>query len=143
MHGNAICGYNFPQAYICCSTFVKKNIKGVRNVSIYSAGRPFKYNPANRNNMPPPARAGEYRIKDSSGNIVYLGESNNLARRTREHIRQGKLCGDFGRGNILEYKIADGRSTSNTRRIHERQKIKQHYPIYNKSSGGEGRPAGK
>lgn len=43
----------------------------------------------------------------------------------------------------IEYKVADGRATSKTRREHERQKIKQHNPILNKSKGGEGRPTKK
>lgn len=41
----------------------------------------------------------------------------------------------------FEYKEADGRSTSNTRRQHEKEKIKQHKPPLNKSKGGEGRKA--
>lgn len=41
----------------------------------------------------------------------------------------------------FEYQVADGRTTSKTRRIHERDKIKQHNPVLNKSKGGEGRPA--
>lgn len=41
----------------------------------------------------------------------------------------------------FEYKEADGRSTSKTRRVHEQQKINQHKPKLNKSKGGEGRIA--
>lgn len=43
----------------------------------------------------------------------------------------------------FEYKVADGRSTSYTRREHEKKKIKEHDPVLNKSKGGEGRPAKK
>lgn len=43
----------------------------------------------------------------------------------------------------FEYKVADGRSTSHTRREHEKKKIKEHDPVLNKSKGGEGRPAKK
>lgn len=46
-------------------------------------------------------------------------------------------------GYTFEYKEADRRSTSKTRREHEQEKIKQHKPILNKSVGGEGRPAKK
>lgn len=60
----------------------------------------------------------------------------------KEHIRSGKLS-SAGGGVSFEYKIANGRSSSRTRRIHERQKIAQHHPVLNKSKGGEGRPAGK
>lgn len=43
----------------------------------------------------------------------------------------------------FEWKKADGRSTSTTRREHEQQKIKQHQPTLNNSAGGEGRKASK
>lgn len=43
----------------------------------------------------------------------------------------------------FEYKEADKRSTSRTRREHEQKKIKQHNPSGNKSKGGEGRIAKK
>lgn len=112
-------------------------------MSTYKSGRPNKYNPTTGTGKKPPAKPGEYRIRNASGSIAYIGETNNLARRTNEHIRSGKLStGQAGAGSI-EYKIADGRSTSSTRREHERQKIAQHKPPLNKSKGGEGRPAGK
>lgn len=110
---------------------------------VYRPGRPNKYNPTIGMGQKPPAKPGEYRIRDASGTIAYIGETNNLSRRTGEHIRSGKLpTGQAGAGTI-EYKVADGRSTSNTRREHERQKIAQHQPKLNKSKGGEGRPAKK
>lgn len=112
-------------------------------MSAYKPGRPNKYNPTTGAGQKPPAKPGEYRIRDTAGSISYIGETNNLARRTGEHIRSGKLStGETGAGTI-EYKVADGRSTSNTRRKHERQKIAQHQPPLNKSKGGEGRPAGR
>ncbi len=46
-------------------------------------------------------------------------------------------------GYTFEYKEADGRATSKTRRKHEQEKIKQHKLKLNKSKGGEGRPAKK
>ncbi len=46
-------------------------------------------------------------------------------------------------GYTFEWKKADGRSTSNTRREHEQKKIAQHNPPLNKSKGGEGRKASK
>lgn len=46
-------------------------------------------------------------------------------------------------GDTFEYKIADRRSTSRTRREHEQEKIVQHKPALNKSIGGEGRIASK
>lgn len=112
-------------------------------MSIYKPGRPSKYNPSTGVGQKPPAKAGEYRIRNAEGQIGYIGETNNLARRTQEHIRSGKLPTGEGCGSTIEYKVADGRSTSHTRRLHEQQKIAKHQPSQNKSIGGEGRPAGK
>ena len=112
-------------------------------MAIYKPGRPNKYNPSSGVGQKPPAKPGEYRIRDASGSITYIGETNNLARRTVEHIRNGKLSAGSGSAGTIEYKVADGRSTSYTRRQHEKDKIKQHQPSLNKSMGGEGRPAGK
>ena len=112
-------------------------------MSMYKPGRPNKYNPTTGVGEKPPAKPGEYRIRNAAGEITYIGETANLARRTNEHIRSGKLSTGQEQAGTIEYKIADGRSTSNTRRMHEREKIEQHNPAQNKSQGGEGRPAGR
>ena len=106
----------------------------------YRPGRPLKYRPADGNL--PPAMPGEYRIRDQQGNLLYIGETCNLERRTKEHMRYGKLTPASG-GVTIECKIADIRSTSRTRRVHERAKIAQHNPRLNCSAGGEGCPARK
>ena len=111
-------------------------------MSIYKPGRPAKYNPTTSAGHKPPKAPGEYRIRSGSGDILYIGETCNLARRTGEHIRSGKLPTGEG-GGTIEYQVADGRSTSRTRREHERDKISQHQPTLNRSGGGEGRPAGR
>ena len=110
-------------------------------MGIYKPGRPTKYNPSSEKGQKPDAKPGEYRIRDSSGAITYIGEANDLRRRMNEHIRSGKL--PVTDGSSIEYKMADGRSTSKTRRAHEQLKIEQHRPLLNKSKGGEGRIAGK
>ena len=112
-------------------------------MSIYKPGRPAKYNPTTGAGSKPPASPGEYRIRNGEGDIVYIGETNNLNRRMGEHIQSGKLPTGSGANSTIEYQVADGRSTSATRRAHEQQKIAQHKPALNKSRGGEGRPAGK
>ncbi len=112
-------------------------------MSVYKPGRPTKYNPTTGAGQKPPSKPGEYRIRNESGDIMYVGETNNLLRRTGEHIRSGKLPAGEDCNSTIEYKVADGRSSSATRREHERQKIEQHKPPLNKSRGGEGRPAGK
>lgn len=112
-------------------------------MSVYKPGRPNKYNPTTGAGQKPPAKPGEYCIRDGQGAISYIGETNNLARRTKEHIRSGKLSVGHAGAGTIEYQVADGRSTSNTRRAHERMKIAQHQPPLNRSRGGEGRPAGR
>ena len=78
-------------------------------------------------------------MRDENNAVAYLGETNNINRRMHEHMNSGKLQPNFS----FEYKIADGRSSSVTRRQHEREKIAQHTPYLNQSSGGEGRIASK
>ena len=112
-------------------------------MSIYKAGRPNKYNPTTGVGLQPPAKPGEYRIRDASGVIVYIGETCDLRRRMNQHIRSGKLTVGVEHSSTIEYMIADGRSTSKTRRGHEIHSIKKHHPTLNRSRGGEGRPAGK
>lgn len=97
-------------------------------MAIYRPGRPTKYNPSTGIGQKPPAKPGEYRMRDSAGNMTYVGETNNLARRIGEHIRSGKLPTGQGCGSTVEYMVADGRSTSRTRRAHEQQSIEKHHP---------------
>lgn len=104
---------------------------------MYKPGRPFKYDPNTGAGVKPQPKPGEYRIRDSGGSIIYIGETVSLPRRMDEHRRSGRFDG----GGTFEYKTADGRSSSRTRREHERVKIQKHKPILNKSGGGEGRIA--
>lgn len=91
-------------------------------MSVYTPGRPIKYHPHSGIGTRPPELPGEYRICNSQGNILYIGETNNLLRRMQQHIRSGKLSA----GNTFEYKVANTDSTSQTRRLHEQQKIARH-----------------
>ena len=112
-------------------------------MGIYKPGRPFKYVPATQSGSRPPEKPGIYRIRSAGGTILYIGETCNLARRIREHIRSGKISVSRRAPSSVEYQIADGRSNSCTRRIHEKRKIAAHKPRLNKSGGGEGRIAAK
>lgn len=104
----------------------------------YKAGRPFRYDPAAKKGKTPPACPGEYRIRNARRELQYIGETNDLSRRMKEHIASGKLPLD---GSVFDYMPADGRSASRTRRAHEQRSIKKHAPPGNRSRGGEGRPA--
>lgn len=115
-------------------------------MGIYKQGRPKKFDPYSGGGSLPSAKGGEYRIRtkdEHGGTVVYIGETNNIRRRIKEHMRCGKLKDAEPGSCVVEYKEADGRSTSRTRREHERQKIEQHSPALNRSKGGEGRPAKK
>jgi excinuclease UvrABC nuclease subunit len=97
----------------------------------YRPGRPLKCDP--------PCAPGEYRFRNrKTGKIDYIGETNNLKRRKSEHKRSEKCISS--RTHDFEYKLADGRSTSNSRREHEKNKIEQYSPRHNERSGGAGRP---
>ena len=96
----------------------------------YKIGRPLKCDP--------PCAPGEYRFRNKrTGKIDYIGETNNLKRRKSEHERSEKRVSS--KTHDFEYKLADGRSTSNSRRKHEKNKIEQYNPRHNERSGGAGR----
>lgn len=112
-------------------------------MGIYKPGRPRTYIPATGKGTIPPQKPGIYRIRSTSGEILYIGETCNLHRRMQEHIRAGKISLSRTAPSRVEYKVADGRSTSSSRRAHERMKIAKHNPSLNRSRGGEGRIAAK
>ena len=116
-------------------------IEGGIEMSIYKPGRPSKYNPSTHTGSEPPAKPGEYRIRDKEGKLTYIGETNNLNRRMKQHLYNGKMSGGRNEEGTFEWKTADGRSSYVSRRVHERQKIEQHSPEMNRSIGGEGRVA--
>ena len=98
-------------------------------MGIFKRGRPSRQRP--------PEKPGIYYIRDkATGNVAYIGETSNLKRRMAEHLAKALL--DLA-VQWFEYKVADGRSTSRTRRQHERSKIEQHEPRLNRRRGGGGR----
>lgn len=102
----------------------------------YKPGRYTKVRPGEKIPNKPGA---ERWVSKKTGKVVYQGESSNVGNRIAAQKRD-KM--PYTRGNYeAQYKVADGRSTSKTRREHERKKIAQHKPRFNKSSGGEGRRA--
>ena len=98
---------------------------------IYKAGR--------LSQNPPPNKPGQYRMRNKeTKEVEYIGESSNLMRRIKEHHREGT----FSPGKeSFEWKEADIRSTSETRRKHERRQIDKHSPKRNQRRGGGGRIA--
>ena len=113
-------------------TFAGEVIK----MGTYKRGRYTKVRPGEKIPNQPGA---ERWVSKKTGKVVYQGESSNVGNRIAAQKRDKK---PYTRGNYeAQYKVADGRSTSKTRREHERKKIAQHKPRFNKSSGGEGRRA--
>ena len=106
-------------------------------MGIYKPGRPAVYHPNTNKAKCLPRKPRKYRILDENNALIYIGETNDLHHRTNEHIRSGKLKDSYS----VAYQTADGRSTSATRRRHERQKIEQHSPRLNRSKVGEDRIA--
>jgi excinuclease UvrABC nuclease subunit len=104
---------------------------------LYKSGRPKEYNINRENNPEIPSVKGEYRIIDKWRRVEYVGYTNNLNRRMKEHKRSGKLGGD---NCIFAYKVADGRASRDRLAAHETAKIKKHDPALNKRAGGAGRP---
>lgn len=101
-------------------------------MSIFKPGRPSR--------QQPPSRPGLYRwVEIATGIVSYIGETNDLRRRMREHERSDAPWDRTT--HHYEWKPADGRSTSRTRREHEKAKIRQHDPPGNRNRGGGGRKA--
>ena len=101
-------------------------------MGIFKKGRPSRHDPPNR--------SGVYRLRDkATGNIDYIGETSNLKRRIGEHFRSDKPVSRDT--HHAEWQVADGRSTSGTRREHERRKIDEHNPTLNRKRGGGGKHA--
>ena len=101
-------------------------------MSIFRRGRPSR--------QAPPNRPGIYRFRNKlTGEVDYIGEAVDIARRIVTHLRSDKPVSPDT--HHVEWQAADGRSTSRTRREHERAKINKHKPRLNKRSGGGGRRA--
>ena len=103
-------------------------------MGIFRRGRP--------NRQSPPSKPGLYRFVDKlTGTIDYIGETSDLNRRIGEHFRSSKPISP--ETHHAEWQGADGRSTSRTRRQHERFKIDQANPPMNRRGGGGGRRSGR
>ena len=102
------------------------------------------YKPGPYTNVKPgkkvPAKPGAERyVSKKTGKVVYQGETSNLRSRIS---RQKSDKMPYTRGNYqAQYKPADGRSTSNTRRKHEKKKVQEKKPKFNLRPGGGGRKA--
>ena len=106
-------------------------------MQLYKSGRPTEYRPLEGSPDKLPSAKGEYRILSKDRKVMYIGVTNNFRRRTKEHIKSGKICSE---NPIVAFKAADGRAGQSRINDHERKKIKQHNPGLNQRAGGAGRP---
>lgn len=88
---------------------------------------PYNVNDPSGSN-PPPNTQGVYRITDKDYNVKYVGETNNLARREKEHEASGKLKGT----EYFEWKPLHGNTSTDTRRDIETDLIHTYDPPRNK-----------
>ena len=108
-------------------------------VVVGGAYRPGRYTNVKRGEKVPTKPGAERYVSKKTKKVVYQGETSNLRSRISKQ-KSDKM--PYTRGNYQpQYKVADGRSTSNTRRKHEKAKIQQHRPKFNKKAGGGGRKA--
>ena len=96
---------------------------------IFGRGRP--------SSQEPPTQPGNYRWVDEAGEIVYVGETNNLRRRRGEHRRSQSEVGSVGQRFLWQASLPD--ASADDRRAVERQKIASHKPRLNRRAGGGGR----
>lgn len=107
-------------------------------MSLYKSGRAKELHPLTDSSQHPPKAKGEYRILNGeTKKPVYIGVSNDLDRRMREHMKTGRIN---AQNSIFAFKVADGRASQQRLNNHEREKIKKHDPELNQRAGGAGRP---
>jgi len=105
--------------------------------SPFGRGRPCRFDPDTGDGKPPPNAPGLYYIRNEDGGPQYIGETDDIDRRLKEHKRDGHIRP----GEKIDYKIAREDSTSEERRAIEAKKIQQHKPPRNQRGGGGGRKA--
>ena len=94
----------------------------------------------------PAGTAGEYRIvSKETGKPTYIGESGDLESRLNQHTRRGKPR-TTDKSHLYDptkhriaYQVARPGASTEARREHEKRKIAEHAPSWNKDGGGSGR----
>lgn len=84
-----------------------------------------------------PNRPGIYRfVNQVTGTVDYVGQTNNIKRRINEHKRSGHFNSVIHK---VVYGIAKADATRDALCFTEKQHIKKHRPLKNKTKGGNGR----
>ena len=91
-------------------------------MGIFKPGRPSRQNP--------PDKPGYYYFRNKdTGKVDYVGETVSLKLRMAQHLASKALDLTV---HWFEYKVADGESSSSTRREHESSKITKYLPRLNR-----------
>ncbi len=86
---------------------------------------------------PLPNKPGMYRhIDKETGNIDYVGQTDDLRKRQQEHVRNGKLNPDKQK---VQFKESKSDATKEDLLKTEQEHIKRHSPSGNTYKGGNGR----
>lgn len=105
--------------------------------SVIGRGRMKETDKVKGEESPLPKKPGIYRHVDKkSGEIYYVGQTNDLRKRQQEHVRNGKLNTDK---QYVQYKEAKPDATKDDLLKTEKEHIKRHNPSGNAYEGGNGR----
>lgn len=105
--------------------------------SAISQGRMKQTDKVKGNQSPLPTKPGVYRhVNNETGEIDYVGQTNNLRKRQQEHARAGKL--DTNKQSI-QFATAKPDATKDQLCETEKAHIAKHNPSGNTTKGGNGR----
>ena len=118
---------------------------GTGSGSPYGRGRPRRW--VKGRTKLPPGTAGEYRIvSKETGNVEYVGESGDLEHRLNQHTRRTSRRSATDKSGLYDpakheifFQVAKPGTSTETRRAHEKRKIAEHEPSWNRDRGGSGR----
>jgi hypothetical protein len=135
--GQPVGGHAAPRRVIYCSDGVFYGPghppEGYRNP--YERGRPQKCWPVEQRGEPPPHARGEYRIRNTQGQIVRAGISmTSLRNRMRDYVRDGTMQPGYS----FEYQVAGEYARRADILYHEGLKLSEHKPplnVYKKDWG--------
>ena len=108
-------------------------LRGVYVVGITKKGRPSRQDP--------PDQLGLYRLTSKSTGEYRIHRRNLRSRSGVKANNSGRTSLYHLRLTILNGRLPIGRSTSRTRREHERRRIDEHNPTLNRKRGGGGKHA--
>lgn len=115
----------------------KKAEKRTNRQSALRAGRMRETDKIKGSDSPLPKEPGMYRHVDKkTGNVDYVGQTDNLKKRQQEHARSGKL--DTSRQKV-QYGTAQSGASKDALLKTEVDHIARHKPSGNKTKGGNGR----